>query len=226
MFKKKKKEQIEPIKQNKKEDFLSANASNLKDLIAPAGINAGNVNHMEIVSSSTRYARTMLVSTIPRMCTFPEFLRSMYTFGDVNVSVFINPVSESTSQTELNRTINELESERIVALDRGDINRERILAQKRAEAEELRDEIASGFNKLFESSILCTLFAYSLDDLDKYTELLASEMSKTLIGVKPAWALQDEAFRSNMPYGENKINKKHTFDRRSMSTVFPFLHQK
>ena len=36
------------------------------------------------------------------------------------------------------------------ALDRGDINRERILAQKRAEAEELRDEIASGFNKLFE----------------------------------------------------------------------------
>ena len=223
MFKKKKKEQIEPIKQNKKEDFLSANASNLKDLIAPAGINAGNVNHMEIVSSYTRYARTMLVSTIPRMCTFPEFLRSMYTFGDVNVSVFINPVSESTSQTELNRTINELESERIVALDRGDINRERILAQKRAEAEELRDEIASGFNKLFESSILCTLFAYSLDDLDKYTELLASEMSKTLIGVKPAWALQDEAFRSNMPYGENKINKKHTFDRRSMSTVFPFF---
>ena len=76
---------------------------------------------------------------------------------------------------------------------------------------------------MFESSILCTLFAYSLDDLDKYTELLASEMSKTLIGVKPAWALQDEAFRSNMPYGENKINKKHTFDRRSMSTVFPFF---
>ena len=223
MFKKKKKEQIEPIKQTKKEDFLSANASNLKDLIAPAGINAGNVNHLEIVSSSTRYARTMLVSTIPRMCTFPEFLRSMYTFGDVNVSVFINPISESSSQTELNRTINELESERIVALDRGDINRERILAQKRAEAEELRDEIASGFNKLFESSILCTLFAYSIDDLDKYTELLASEMSKTLIGVKPAWALQDEAFRSNMPYGENKINKKHTFDRRSMSTVFPFF---
>ena len=207
----------------KKEDFIKKNTKNIKDLIAPGGINASHLNHVEIVSSSTRYARTMLVSTIPRMCTFPEFLRSMYTFGDVNVSVFINPVSESTSQTELNRTINELESERIVAIDRGDINRERILAQKRLEAEALRDEIASGFNKLFESSIMCTLFAYSLDELDKYTELLSSEMSKTLIGVKPAWALQDEAFRSNMPFGENKINKKHSFDRRSMSTVFPFF---
>ena len=226
MFKKKnKKVQEEQIAKTeyKKEDFIKENVKNIKDLIAPAGINAGNVNHLEIVSNTTRYARTMIVGTIPRMCTFPEFLRSMYTFGDINVSVFINPISESTSQTELNRTINELESERIVAIDRGDINRERILAQKRAEAEELRDEIASGFNKLFESSIMCTLFAYSLEELDKYTELLASEMSKTLIGVKPAWAMQDEAFRSNLPFGENKINKKHSFDRRSMSTVFPFF---
>jgi hypothetical protein len=69
----------------------------------------------------------------------------MYTFGDLNVSVFINPISEATSQTDLNRTINELESERIVALDRGDINRERVIAQKRMEAEELRDAIAESF---------------------------------------------------------------------------------
>ncbi len=203
--------------------LLEKNKKSIKDLIAPAGIDASNANYLEIVSSKPRFARSMIVSTIPRMCTFPEFLRSMYTFGDLNVSVFINPVSENVSQTELNRTINELESERIVAWDRGDINRERILAQKRAEAEELRDQIAAGFNKLFDASIICTLFAYSLDELDKYTELLASEMSKTLIGVKPAWALQDEALRSNMPFCDNKINKTHTFDRRSMSTVFPFF---
>ncbi len=195
----------------------------LKDLIAPAGIDATHANHLEIISSKTRYARSMIVATIPRMCTFPEFLRGMYTFGDANISVFISPKGENSSQTELNRTINELESERIVALNRGDINRERILEQKRMEAEELRDQIAAGFNKLYDSSIICTLFAYSLQELDKYTELLSSEMSKTLIDVKPAWALQDEAFKSNLPFAENKLNKKHTFDRNSMSTVFPFF---
>ena len=121
--------------------LLEKNKKNLKDLIAPAGIDATHTNHLEIVSSKKKYARTMIVTTIPRMCTFPEFLRSMYTFGDLNTSVFINPVSESTSQTDLNRTINELESERVVAMDRGDINRERLLAQKRMEAEDLRDEI-------------------------------------------------------------------------------------
>ncbi len=35
------------------------------------------------------------------------------------------------------------------------------------EAEDLRDQIAAGFNKLFDSSMMCTLFAYSLEELDK-----------------------------------------------------------
>ena len=203
--------------------IFKKNEKDIKSLIAPGGIDASYTNHLEIQSSNTRYARSMIVAGLPRMCTFPEFLRRMYTFGDINISVFINPLSESGSQTDLNRTINEIESERIVALDRGDINRERVLAQKREEAEELRDAIAAGFNKLFDASIISTIFAYSMEELEKYTELLTSEMSKNLIDVKPAWALQDSAFRSNMPFCENRLNKSHTFDRRSMSTVFPFF---
>ena len=109
----------------KKEDtssIFNKNKKDLKSLIAPGGIDASYTNHIEIASSRTRFARSMIVANLPRMCTFPEFLRGMYTFGDLNVSVFIRPVSESASQTDLNRTINELESERIVAIDRGDIN--------------------------------------------------------------------------------------------------------
>ncbi len=223
---KKETEETSEIAQVAKKQDLSVfekNKKDIKGLIAPGGIDASYTNHIEIDSTRIRYARSMIVANLPRMCTFPEFLRGMYTFGDINVSVFINPISESTSQTDLNRTINELESERIVALDRGDINRERIIAQKEAEAQELRDEIAAGFNKLYDSSVIATLFAYSMDELDKYTELLTSEMSKNLIDIKPAWALQDEAFRSNMPYCDNKLSKSHTFDRRAMSTVFPFF---
>ncbi len=202
---------------------LENNVSTIKDIIAPGGIDASYTNHLAIMSSRTRYARSMVVSALPRMCTFPEFLRGMYTFGDINVSVFISPLSESSSQTDLNRTINELESERIVAQDRGDINRERVLLQKRLEAEELRDTIAAGLNRLFSSTIVATLFAYSMEELDKYTEQLSNEMSKNLIDVKPAWAMQDAAFRTNMPFNDNKLNKAHTFDRRAMSTVFPFF---
>ena len=205
------------------EGTFKKNERTLKDLIAPGGIDTSYTNHVEIHSMRTRYARSMIVANLPRMCTFPEFLRGLYTFGDLNVSVFIHPVSEASSQTDLNRTINEIESERIVALDRGDINRERVLAQKREEAEELRDSIAAGFNKLFDATIVGTLFAYTIDELDKYTELLTNEMSKSLIDIKPAWAIQEAAFRTNMPFCDNKLTKSHTFDRNAMSTVFPFF---
>lgn len=118
--------------------------------------------------------------------------------------------------------INELETERIVAADKGNINRESTITQKRFEAEQLRDEIAAGFNKLFEATIVSTLFSYNLEELDRATKMLSSEMSKTMVGIRSAWGMQEEAFQTNMPLMEKKITKSHTFDRNSMGTVFPF----
>ena len=194
----------------------------IKELIAPSGIDASNIDHLEIISNVKKYARSFFVSTLPRMCTFPELFRDMYFFGDINTSIYIEPIQEAKSQSELNRVINELETERIVAADKGNIIRESNLTQKRFEAEQLRDEIAAGFNKLYEASVISTIFTYNLEDLDRLTKLLSTEMSKSLVGIKTAWALQEDAFKSNLPLMEDKIKKEHTFDRRSMATVFPF----
>ena len=166
----------------------------IKELIAPSGIDASNIDYLEIISNVKKYARSFFVSTLPRMCTFPELFRDMYFFGDINTSIYINPIQEARSQNELNRVINELETERIVAADKGNINRESNLTQKRFEAEQLRDEIAAGFNKLYEASVISTIFTYNLNDLDRLTKLLATEMSKSLVGVKTAWAMQEDAF--------------------------------
>ena len=203
----------------KEDDIRILKKKSIKDLIAPSGIDVSNIDHMEIISNTKRYARSFFVSSLPRMCTFPELFRDLYMFGDTNTSIYINPIKEEKSQNDLNRVINELETERILAADKGNINRESTIAQKRLEAEQLRDEIAAGFNKLFEASIISTLYAYSLEDLDRYTKLLSSEMSKTLVGIK---SMQEEAFKSNLPFMNNQINKTHTFDRNSMGTVFPF----
>lgn len=228
MLKKKKQQELEEqermheMEELKEPEFEILKKKTIKELIAPSGIDASNIDHLEIISDTTRYARSFFVSSLPRMCTFPELFRDMYLFGDINTSVYINPIPEARSQNELNRTINQLETERIVAADRGNINRESVITQKRLEAEELRDQIAAGFNKLFEATIVATLFAYNLQTLDAYSKMLATEMSKNLVGIKSAWAMQEEAFKSNLPLMKNTINKSHTFDRNSMATVFPF----
>ena len=206
------------------DNFLKKNQASLKDLLAPSGIDCTHFDYLEIFSKVSRFARVFYVTTIPRQATFPYFLSGIYEFGDVNTSVFINPIPENSSINDLNKTIVELESERVVANDRGDINRLSILGTKQAEAEGLRDQIAAGYNKLFEATIICTLFAYNKTELDKMSEILAMEASKTQIGLKTAWALQEEGFKSNLPLNNNYITRKHTFDRGSMSTVFPFIN--
>ena len=226
LFKKKEKvvQRPEIIEANEEtEGTLELNKSDLKDLISPSGIDASHYDYLEIFSKVSRYARSFYITTMPRQATFPYFLSSVYDFGDINTSVYINPIPETVSQNDLNKTIVELQSERIVAQDRGDINRESVLAIKQAEAESLRDEIAAGYNKLFEATIIATLYSYSKQDLDKMSELLSMEASKTMIGLKAAWALQEEAFQSNLPFDDNQIKRRHTFDRGSMATVFPFI---
>ena len=226
MTKKQRKQQEENLQSQyndyREEDVRILKKKNIKELIAPSGIDASNIDHLEIISNTTRYARSFFVSSLPRMCTFPELFRDMYMFGDINTSIYINPIKEDKSQNDLNRVINEIETERIMASDKGNINRESTLTQKRLEAEQLRDEIAAGFNKLFEASIISTIFTYSMEDLERNTKLLSSEMSKTLVGIKNAWGMQEEAFKSNLPFMNDQVRKTHTFDRNSMGTVFPF----
>ena len=221
-MKKKEKKQQKQNQPNKEEQDSFLKKKSIKDLIAPSGIDASHIDHLEIISNITRYARSFYVGTLPRMATFPELFRDMYLFSDINTSVYIKPISEERSQNELNRTINELETERIVAADRGNINRESALTQKRFETEALRDEIAAGFNKLYEASIVATIFAYNMDDLNRDSKLLASEMAKSLVGMRSAWGLQEEAFKSNVPLMDDQLSRTHTFDRHSMATVFPF----
>ena len=205
------------------ESVIELNRASLKDLISPSGVDASHYDYLEIFSKFSRYARSFYVTTLPRQATFPYFLSDIYNFGDINTSVYIAPIPETVSQNDLNKTIVEIQSERIVAQDRGDINRESVLAIKQAEAEALRDQIAAGYNKLFEATIIATLFDYSKDALDKMSELLSIEASKSMLGLKTAWAIQEEAFQSNLPLNTNYVKRKHTFDRGSMATVFPFI---
>lgn len=225
MAKKTQKNQVENVEQDSliaEEQFNILKKKSIKELIAPSGIDASNLDYLKIISSTTRYARSFFIFSLPRMATFPYLLRDMYEFGDINTSIYINPVPEAESQRQLNKTINELETERLVAADKGNINRESLLAQKKVEAEDLRDKIAAGFNKLFEASIVTTLFSYSLKDLDRLTTLLVNELSKSMVSLKTTWALQEEAFKTNLPLMNDSINRTHTFDRDSMGTVFPF----
>ena len=82
MSKKKKLREEELQKQHndytKPDEYKILRKKTIKELIAPSGIDTTNIDHLEIISNVTRYARSFFVSSLPRMCTFPELFRDMY----------------------------------------------------------------------------------------------------------------------------------------------------
>ena len=74
----------EQFREYREEDVAILKKKSIKELIAPSGIDASNIDHLEIISNVKRYARSFFVSSLPRMCTFPELFRDMYMFGDTN----------------------------------------------------------------------------------------------------------------------------------------------
>ena len=89
---KKKKNMTNEITKEQEQETEFLKRSTIKDLIAPSGVDVSNIDHLEIISNTKRFARSFFVSTLPRMCTFPELFRDMYLFGDINTSIYINPV--------------------------------------------------------------------------------------------------------------------------------------
>ena len=96
-------EELQVKENNIEEKRTILRKKTIKELIAPSGIDARDIDRLEIISNATRYARSFFVSSLPRMASFPELFRDMYLFGDINTSVYIKPIQESQSQNELNR---------------------------------------------------------------------------------------------------------------------------
>ena len=59
-------------------------------------------------------------------------------------------------------------------------------------------------------------------DLDKLSKMLTAEMAKSLVGIRSAWAIQEDGFKSALPLMDDRIKKTQIFDRPSMGTIFPF----
>ena len=96
MLGKKNKQKQENLKQvNNEPQQTLLRQKTIKELIAPSGIDASNIDHLEIISNTKRYARSFFVSALPRMAIFPELFRDLYLFGDINTSIYINPVPEA-----------------------------------------------------------------------------------------------------------------------------------
>jgi type IV secretory pathway VirB4 component len=194
----------------------------------------GEQDHLDLLSYSGleeqtsylvidgQYIRVLFISGYPYIAS-SGWLNSLVNFNhNADISYHITTVESTQALPKLHRKITELESTKRAMIRNGKIVGPEVTDPLES-AMALRDKILRGQEKLFQVSIYVSLFADSLADLDKITQLLETVLASRMFYSKVARYQQLEGLQSILPRGQDQLGQKRNLDSSSAALTFPFM---
>lgn len=213
LFSRKKKETHEekPFK-------LEQGTVTLKEYLAPEGA----IIHPDYIQlGSGVFMRSYTISYFPSK-VHVGFLDEIHSIGDVIVSTHITPVSDYEVEQELTYRISRLEAQRILQEKKGEIARLGELARSIEDAWRLRDAVAMNEDKVFLVTVIVTVTAKSLDELNRVSKLLEEKMGGRSVQLRRNFLTQKEALLSTLPINKNRMDEHRNFNLGATISLLPF----
>src|SRR3989338_8927815 len=187
------------------------------DLIAPAGMEVKN----DMIILNERCARTLYVYNWPNYI-YPNWLSSTINFdAEMDISQYIYPSSNRLIMKMLRKKVNEMRAS-IRMLEQRGIVRDPSLEASLQDAEELRDLLARGREKVFQFSVYITLYAEDEEKLKKLQIDVESLLNGKLVMTKPALFQMEHAWLSTQPFGVDEVEISRNMNTSPLATSFPF----
>jgi len=189
----------------------------IRDIIAPTDFIV-TTNHLQL---GTYYVRTVYVYEYPNTLETDWVSPLITTDLTMDMGMFITPLDKAQVMSSIRRTLTQLESTRSTEQDAGKV-RDPEIELALTNIEQLRDELASGSNRLFQFGFYITLYAKSLDELNQVTKFVEGRLGEKLIYSRPALVQMEQGFTSTLPLGTDSLSVLNNLDTGSLSTTFPF----
>jgi conjugal transfer ATP-binding protein TraC len=204
---------------NESKYTLAGGIPDLRDLAAPEGIRVLD-NYAQI--GPERYVRAFYISQVPSS-VFVGWLDELYNIGDVDVAIHLYPGNNRDVIEELSVKINDLMAMQILDEKRGDYTNASLTKITLEDAWQLREEIQTNRNKMFYVTILFTIAADSIKELDRKSKIAEERLGGRAVHIKQAFLRQDEALKSVSPIGANRIiDVYRNFDLGAATALLPF----
>lgn len=187
------------------------------DIIAPAAM---EVRKDELILNN-QHVRSLYVMNWPAYI-FPNWLSTIINFdGEMDVSQFIYPTSNKIIMKMLRKKVTELRAS-IRILEQKGIVRDPTLEAALQDAEELRDLLARGREKVFQFGMYLSLYADDAESLKKLQTDVESILNGRLILTKPAYFQMEHAWISTQPFCKDEIEIGRNMNTSPAATSFPF----
>lgn len=197
---------------------LDSGTTDIKDLLAPDG---AYFEKDAIELGSGVYMRNFIIKNFPRKVSV-GFLDDIYDIGDVIVSTHITPIEDYEVERDLTEKITVLESQRMVQEQRGNISKLGELQRSIQDAWRLRDAVTMNEDRMFYVTVVVTVMADSLEELDKTSKLLEESMGGRSVHLRRNFLRQQQGLESTLPLAQNKMDIHRNFNLGASTALFPF----
>ena len=198
-------------------EILAEGMMNVRDIIAPSAIEI-DFNDIRI---GDMYYRTFFVSGYPRFVG-ANWLSPVINFDHtLLISMFYYPVKSKVILDDLRKKITELEATTMTNREKGKIA-DPVVEAALEDATALQEQLVKGVEKYFQFSFYITIPAYDKDELDSVSSKLESILASLLLISKASSLQMEDAFRSCIPTGIDRLMVTRNMDTTSLATTFPF----
>ncbi|HAM96069.1 MAG: Type IV secretory pathway VirB4 protein-like protein [Candidatus Azambacteria bacterium GW2011_GWB2_46_37] len=192
--------------------------ASVKDIIAPSALEVSSDN----LRLAKRYCRTIFAFTYPRYLNTSWFSPVINLDRHFDISMYINPIDTSVALKNLRKKVAQVESALVIKEEKGQV-RDPILETAYKDLENLRDQLQTAQEKLFQYALYITIYEDEVAELDKTENQIRNMLESRLVYAKTAMYQQEEGFNSTLPLGTDRLQVLNTMNSAPLSTTFPFV---
>ncbi|MBI2507294.1 MAG: DUF87 domain-containing protein [Candidatus Niyogibacteria bacterium] len=218
LFKKKEKETPEEIIAIEPSQIYEAAVLELKDIIAPSALEV-NSNYVKI---GEKIARTIFVFSYPKYLSINWFSPIINLDKVFDVSIFVHPMDTADVLRKLQKKVAEVQSQINLREEKG-LVRDPMLDAAHQNLETLRDQLQQAQEKLFSFGLYITIYADSLEELNREETEIRNMLESKLIYAKPSLFQQGEGLLTVFPLGKDKLAINSRLNSSPISSLFPFV---
>ena len=213
------------------DDLFGEDRKNLRDLIAPNGVNPNPADYLEIDDGGVKcYCVTLYIDKLPLRASFGMTFSGLFNFRGATSVVYIEPLRAGRATKKLDKRVVILDGEEVSAEKSGDRNRIRKIRGKMKDTEAWAADIEQGENKLYDVTFLFSMTDTDMDKLRIRVNDFHSRAAEKGIGICACYGCHPEAFLSTAPsnylfkpvWGPVHTNtaKKLVMDKYSLACIF------
>ncbi|MBI4114889.1 MAG: ATP-binding protein [Candidatus Niyogibacteria bacterium] len=216
--KKEKKEEKQDILAIFPEQIYETGVLEFRDVIAPSALEINS----NFVKLGEKFTRTMYVFAYPRFLSVNWFSPIINLDRVFDIALFIHPIDTTDVLKQLQKKVAEVQSQIHMREEKGFV-RDPVLDTAHQDLETLRDQLQQAREHIFSFGLYITLYADSVEDLNKTESEIRSLLESKLVYTKPALFQQEQGLLTVFPLGSDSIAVNTKLNSSPLSSIFPFI---